>query len=180
MQKDSRLAGADLLAALACIALGLFVVSVANDMKVFRLLRVSPGLFPLILGWIFVLCGAILLVMALKRGGLRDAARILSPASLAAVRRSPNFKRGCIVLGLILGYVALFGNRQLAKLNIITSLGGQVFAVNVGFILLTSGFLFVAFMYLKAMKWPSALTLSLAAAVIVFFSFNKGFGIPIP
>lgn len=180
MQKDGKLAGADLLAGLLFIALGAFVVSVASDMKVFRMLRVSPGLFPLILGWIFVFCGGILGFMAVKRGGIRDAARILAPASVGAVVKSPTFKRGCIILGLILVYVALFGNRTLAKLNIISSLGGQVFTINVGFILITTAFLFVTFTYLKAMRWFSALTVSLCAAVIVFLAFNQGFGIPIP
>jgi len=181
MNKDGKLAGVDLLGAIFFIALGIVVLYLSSQMKVFRnSLIISPGLFPMILGGVFILCGGVLLVMAILRGGVADCARILAPGHLAAIAKSPTFIRGACVFLFILLYVALFGNPYLAKLNFPLEIGSRMVLVNVGFILLTFSYLFVTFLYLKAMKWSAAFAVSLIAAVVIFFSFNQGFGIPIP
>lgn len=180
MEKDRKLAGADLLASLALIALGTWGIIVARGMKVFRTLIISPGLFPLIIGGVFVLCGLVLLIMAIKRGGITDLGRLFSAGNIAGIYRSPTFRRGLVILGLIVLYVALFGSKTIAKLNFILNLGDKILPVNTGFILITAGYLFATFSYLKAMRWTSALIVSVLAAVLIFLAFNQGFGIPIP
>lgn len=178
--QNNKMAGADFLTSLVLIVMGCGVFVMARQMKVFRTLIISPGLFPMLLGGVFVFFGVVMLVMSLRRGGLERARRILSPEWFAAVWRSPRFRKGVAVLGLILAYILLFGNGTLAALNFHFTLGDEIIPVNTGFIATTAGYLFCTFAYLKAMRTGAALAVSLAAALTVFYVFNKGFGIPIP
>ncbi len=179
--QTNRMAGADFLTSLVLIAFGICVFVMARQMKVFRTLIISPGLFPMILGGVFVFFGVVMCIMSLRRGGLARARRILSSEYLAAVQHSPRFRKGLVVLGLILAYVLLFGNESLAALNFHFTLGsGTIIPVNIGFLATTAGYLFLTFAYLKAMRPFSALIVSIVAALVVFYIFNKGFGIPIP
>ncbi len=180
MHKHQRLAGADLIASVLFMTLGGWVLYSANNMKVFRTLIISPGLFPMLLGGIFIFCGLVLFIMAVKRGGFADLGRIFSSERAGQIFGSPNFKRGLIILLSIFVYIALFGNPELARLNFIITAGGRFLPVNVGFIGLTAAYLFFTFIYLKAMRPAYALTVALGAAIAVFFAFNQGFGIPIP
>lgn len=180
MEKNQKMAGADLLASIFYIALGIWVFVYSSNMKVFRTLIISPGLFPMILGGIFVLCGLVLMIMALKRGGVADCKRLLSGTNIGSSLRSPTFRRGLTVLLMIFVYVCLLGNSYLAKCNFVLDLGDRILPVNVGFIAITAGYLFATFIYLKAMRIRNAVALSLATAVIVYYAFNQGFGIPIP
>ena len=181
MEKNGKLAGMDLLASIFFIALGAGTYLYSAKMKVYqKSLIISPGLFPMLLGGIFVLCGAVLMIMALKRGGIADCRRLFSGSHIGSILHNPTFWRGTIVFVLILLYVALFGNPYLAKLNFVYDTGIKIIPVNVGFLLVTAGYLFVTFVYLKAMKWYNALMVSLIAAVAIYYAFNQGFGIPIP
>jgi threonine/homoserine efflux transporter RhtA len=68
----------------------------------------------------------------------------------------------------------------LAKLNFIFYWGDSLIPVNIGFFITTGGYLLFSFIYLKALRWHTAVGLSFAVTLLVFYSFNKGFGIPIP
>ncbi|MCC8189131.1 MAG: tripartite tricarboxylate transporter TctB family protein [Planctomycetes bacterium] len=180
MEKKEKLAGMDLLSAVVLIALGIYICRASLAMRVYRTLIISPGLFPLILGGIFVVCGCVLSIMAWKRGGFRDVGRLISLRHITAILRSPNFKRGAVVFTLIILYVGLFGNSVLGRLNTFFNWGDKIIPINTSFMLLTTAYLSATFIYLKAMKWQNAVAVSLCAAVIVFYSFNQGFGIPFP
>ncbi len=180
MNDKHKMAGPDFLSAIVLILLGVAMYSAASNMRVFRTLIVSPGLFPMILGGVFVLCGLVMLGISLRHGGFGKGLRLLSPANLAEVSRSPRFRRGGTVFLLILAYVCLFGNSILELLNFHFTVQGAIIPVNTGFILLTFAFLFATFKYLKAMSGVAAFLLSLTVAVLVFYVFNKGFGIPVP
>lgn len=180
MDGKNKMAGPDFLTSLVLIGFGVAVVVGAMRMKVFRTMVVSPGLFPMILGSIFIFFGLIILVMSLKRGGWQHARRIFTVEYLSGVLHSPRFHRGGIVFLFILAYVVLFGNSFLAQFNFPLTIGNMFIQVNVGFLLVTAGYLFVTFVYLKSMAMPSAVVVSLVSAALIYLAFNKGFGIPIP
>ncbi|MCL2000710.1 MAG: tripartite tricarboxylate transporter TctB family protein [Planctomycetes bacterium] len=179
-QDDQRLAGPDLITSVALMGLGTAIMIESARMRVFRTIIVSPGLFPFILGAVFVFFGVVIFFLAVRRGGLGQVRRILSIGYFREVWSSPRFRRGMIVFLLILAYVVLFGNPNLARLNFTIAAGSGVTAVNVGFIGVTACYLVATFLFLKAMRLPAALAASLFAATVIFFAFNKGFGVPIP
>ena len=180
-QDQNRLAGPDFVTSLIFMAAGVIIAWASLRMPIFnRTIIVSPGLFPAIIGVVFVVFGGVIFWLALRRGGAGRALRMFSAETLAAVSRSPRFHRGMIVFAAILVYVLLFGNSWLARLNFGVDAGFTRIPVNVGFLVATGGYLLFNFIYLKAMSLPAAAALSLAAASIVFYVFNLGFGIPIP
>lgn len=188
MQQDNnRMAGPDLITSVVLAVLGVVTMLLSSGIiaeqfqrKAIRTVIVSAGLFPFILGAVFTLFGLIIFAIAARRGGFGQARRILSPGYFREVWHSPRFRRGMTVLLLILAYVLLFGNPHLAGLNFTIASDSGVTAVNVGFIGVTTCYLLATFLYLKAMRPPAAVIVSLAASVAVFYAFNKGFGIPIP
>ena len=180
MQGKHKMAGPDFLAALAFIIFGIVIFTTASQMRVFRTLLVSPGLFPMILGGIFIACGLVMLGISFRHGGLDRARHILSAGYLHQAVVSPRFRRGGIVFLLILAYIALFGNNTLALLNFSFTVGNVIIPVNTSFILITFGYLFATFLYLKAMPVWVAAVVSIVTSLVVFYVFNKGFGIPIP
>ena len=180
MQGNHKMAGADLLTSLCLMGFGAAVIINSNGMKVFRMLIVSPGLFPMILGWVFVVAGLVMFIVAVKNGGLRQAKRYLSADYFRAVLHSPKTKRGSVIFLSILAYVLLFGNDYFAMLNFYFTVGNTIIQVNVGFILVTAAYLFGTFVYLKAMTARNAAIVSLVSAILIFYAFNKGFGIPVP
>jgi hypothetical protein len=180
-QDNNRLAGPDFIASLIFILAGIVILAWSLSMPIFnRTLIVSPGLFPAIIGGVFVAFGGVIFALSVRRGGAARAGELLSGASLRRTSHSPRFWRGMIVLLAILAYVLLFGNPWLAKLNFGVDIGETRLPVNVSFIGVSSGYLFFNFVYLKALKPSAAAALSLLAALTIFYSFNLGFGIPIP
>ena len=180
MQDKNKMSGPDFLTAIVFILSGIAVCAAASQMRVFRTLLISPGLFPMILGGIFIACGLVMLGIAFRRGGLERAKTILSAPYLRQAAASPRFKRGGAVFLLILAYVALFGNDTLARLNFSFIVGNVIIPVNTSFILITFGYLFATFLYLKAMSARKAALVSGVTSLVIFYVFSKGFGIPIP
>lgn len=180
MHDDKKMAGPDFITSIILILLGIGTMFLSSQMRVFRSLIISPGLFPFILGGIFVFFGVILMVIALHRGGFARARRIVSLTYLLEVWRSSRFRRGMVIFLLILGYVLLFGNNYLEKLNFTINAGNAILPVNPGFVGLTAGYLFLTFSYLGAMRSRTALIVAVIAPIVIFYTFNKGFGIPIP
>ncbi len=157
----SKMAGLDVISAVVLLVLGAAMTYVSYTMRIYnKSLVVSPGLFPMILGVLFMLLAALLGGLALRRGGRSAAAGLLSLSRLAACCSSPTFYRGVIVLGLIVVYVFLFGT---------------IHFVAVTFLYLTGTFL-----YLRAMRPPYCLAVAAIAAAVVYAVFAYGFGIPVP
>lgn len=118
----------------------------------------APGLLPLIISIVLMLCGVILIVSAVKEGtritkeDLKAALKVLK--SKAAVRIY-------VMLVIIAGYI--FG------------LVGRI-----EFTLATFIFLSVFFLYVKAGKWWGCLILAAVVAVAISFAFGTLIGIPLP
>lgn len=77
----------------AALAIAALKMRVFNDS-----LLISPGLFPLILGGVFVLLGFFLLRSAARRGGREQASRILGMENLRAFAASPKVRKGMTLL----------------------------------------------------------------------------------
>ncbi len=133
----------------------------ALKMRVFNnSLLVSPGLFPLILGGVFVLLGFFLLRSAARRGGRGQASRILGMENLRTFAASPKVHKGMTLLAFIVVYVMALGH--------------------IPFMWATAAYLIVTFTYLKAMKLHWNLLLAVASAWAISFAFSDLFRIPMP
>ncbi len=153
--------GADFISAVCLVLFGAAFTIAALRMRVFNnSLLVSPGLFPLILGGVFILLGLLLLRSAAKRGGWYEASHVLGKEHLHTFFTSPRVHKGTILLLLIVAYVATLGY--------------------VPFVWSTAGYLLVTFLYLKAMKFHWILLVSFLAAYAINFAFRDLFRIPMP
>lgn len=133
----------------------------ALKMRVFNnSLLVSPGLFPLILGGVFVFLGFFLLRSAARRGGREQASRILGTENLREFTASPKVRKGITLLLFIVLYVLALGH--------------------IPFVWASAAYLIVTFTYLKAMKLHWNLLLAVAAAWAISFAFSDLFRIPMP
>ncbi len=133
----------------------------ALRMRVFNnSLLVSPGLFPLILGGVFLLLGFFLLRSAAKRGGRAQFARILGKENLHAFVASPKVRKGTTLLFFIVLYASALGH--------------------ISFMWATIAYLIVTFTYLRAMKLHWNVLLAVAAAWAISFAFSDLFRIPMP
>jgi uncharacterized membrane protein YidH (DUF202 family) len=153
--------GADFITAVCLVLFGAAFSIAALRMRVFNnSLLVSPGLFPLILGVVFILLGLLLLRSAAKRGGWEQASHVLGRENLHAFATSPRVRKAVVLLLLIIAYVAAVANFP--------------------FLWATVGYLLVTFIYLKAMKLPWILLVSFLAAYAITFAFRDLFQIPMP
>ena len=153
--------GADFISALCFMIFGAALAVAALKMRVFNnSLLVSPGLFPLILGGVFVLLGFFLLRSAARRGGRGQASRILGMENLRTFAASPKVHKGMTLLAFIVVYVMALGH--------------------IPFMWATAAYLIVTFTYLKAMKLHWNIALSFAAAWAISFAFSDLFRIPMP
>lgn len=153
--------GADYISAVCLIIFGAAFSIAALRMRVFNnSLLVSPGLFPLMLGGVFILLGLLLFRSAAKRGGREQAFHVLGKENLRAFFSSPRVRKGTILLLLIVAYVLAVGQ--------------------VPFLWATAAYLIVTFVYLKAMKLHWSVLLAFAAAWVITFAFRDLFRIPMP
>ena len=153
--------GADFISALCFMIFGAALAVAALKMRVFNnSLLISPGLFPLILGGVFLVLGFFLLRSAAKRGGRTQASRILGTDNLRAFAASPKVHKGMTLLAFIVVYVMALGH--------------------IPFMWATAAYLIVTFTYLKAMKLHWNLLLAVASAWAISFAFSDLFRIPMP
>ena len=153
--------GADFISALCFMVFGAALAVAALKMRVFNnSLLVSPGLFPLILGGVFIVLGFFLLRSAAKRGGRGQASRILGTENLREFAASPRVHKGMTLLAFIVVYVMALGH--------------------IPFMWATAAYLIVTFTYLKAMKLHWNLLLAVASAWAISFAFSDLFRIPMP
>ena len=154
------MSGADFISAIALIVFGTAFFINARGMRVYRVYLSSPGIFPMILGVVFVFFGLILLVNSVRRGGLVDIRRIISADYLKGSVSSPDFKKLGVLLLLISGYVAMLGR--------------------ISFVYLSMGYLFLTFTFLKAAKWYWIILISVLAPIAINMFFTNIFRIPMP
>ena len=139
----------------AAMAIAALKMRVFNDS-----LLISPGLFPLILGGVFVLLGFFLLRSAAKRGGRGQASRILGMENLRTFAASPKVHKGMTLLVFIVLYVMALGH--------------------IPFVWASMAYLFVTFTYLRAMNFQWNVALAIGAAWAISFAFSDLFRIPMP
>ena len=157
----ARMAGLDFIASAALFLFGGGMAYISWTMKIFNRSRVvSPGLFPFILGVLFMLLALLLGGLALRRDGWGAAKFLLGMKHLRACVTSPRFYRGAVVLLAVLVYVLLFGRLH--------------------FVAVTALYLTFNFWYLKALRLPLAVAISVVAAFAIYAVFSNVFGIPIP
>ena len=153
--------GADFISALCFMIFGAAMAIAALKMRVINnSLLVSPGLFPLILGGVFVFLRFFLLRSAARRGGREQASRILGTEHLREFTASPKVRKGITLLLFIVLYVLALGH--------------------IPFVWASAAYLIVTFTYLKAMKLHWNLLLAVAAAWAISFAFSDLFRIPMP
>ncbi len=153
--------GADFISAVCFAIFGAAFCIAALRMRVFNnSLLVSPGLFPLILGAVFILLGLLLLRSAVKRGGWEQASHVLSGGNLHAFATSPRVHKAVVLLLIVVAYVAALGY--------------------IPFLWATAGYLLATFVYLKAMKLHWIVLVSFLAAYAITFAFRDLFRIPMP
>lgn len=154
-------AGADYISALVLMIFGAAFAAAALRMRVFnKSLLVSPGLFPLILGGVFILLGFLLFRSAAQRGGREQAFHVLGEENLRAFYLSPRVRKGTILLLFMVVYVMTLGY--------------------IPFLWATAAYLVVTFIYLKALKLHWTVLLAFAAAWAITFAFRDLFRIPMP
>ncbi len=160
MEKEKDLTG-DIIMGFLLMAVGVAIAIVALGMKVFRNFLDAPGLFPLILGCIFVLLGAALLFPALKKVGFSTVKVAFSKSSLIGFLKNDMTIRVLIILGLMFAYVYILIGR-------------------INFAVATSIYLFLTMLYIKSTKWWLALIISVVASLAISIVFKYGFRIPLP
>ncbi len=153
--------GADYISALILMIFGAAFAGAALRMRVFNnSFLVSPGLFPLILGGVFILLGFLLFRSAAQRGGREQALHVLGKENLRSFFQSPRVRKGTVLLLFILAYVLTLGYLP--------------------FLWATAAYLIVTFIYLKALKLHWTVLLAFAAAWAITFAFRDLFRIPMP
>jgi len=153
--------GADFITAICLALFGAAMAVAALRMRVFNnSLLVSPGLFPLILGCVFIVLAFFLFRSAARRGGRADAIRILRMENLRAFAASPKVHKGMTLLAFIVLYVMALGH--------------------IPFMWATAAYLIVTFTYLKAMKLHWNVALAVASAWAISYAFSDLFRIPMP
>lgn len=157
---EKPMAGADFITSIGFLILGTAIFITAWNMKVWRVYLSSPGIFPMIIGAIFILFGLFLLYRSYMRGGLIGARRIISFDSIVSGVTSPISKKLCIVFLLIFGYVALLGR--------------------IPFLYLSMGYILLTLWYLRAAKWYLMIIISVIFPIAINALFTNFFRIPMP
>lgn len=156
-----RVAAGDLVFAVLLILFGLYVTHSAANMRVYQTILDAPGLFPFVLGLILTLLGVLLLVSALKVGGIAQLREMVHFEYLRGLVKGFGFQRVLVLTVLMIGYMFFLIGR-------------------VHFILATFIYLTLTFYYLKSSSSVRVLIIAAASSLLIGFSFRNLFGIPLP
>lgn len=162
MEGKVRSAAKDFVVGIVLLAFGIYVIVDSLGMKIYNTFIDAPGFFPLIIGVVLAVLGAILATIGFKAGGIGELKEVLSPAFLKGFIKDDRTVRVLILLGMMAIYVyGLLGR--------------------IHFIAATSIYLVANFFYLRACKhWWSAIIIAVVASVAVYFAFRYGFSITLP
>jgi len=160
MDNENELSG-NIIVGLLLIVSGISISIVALQMKVFRDFLDAPGFFPLILGCIFVLLGAVLSIPALRQSGFTPVKNMFAKSNLILFVKNDKTLRVTVLLAMMFVYVFIL-------------IGRMHFAIA------TAIYLFATMLFLKSTKWWLALIISIVASVCIAVVFRYGFRIPLP
>ncbi len=160
--KEVRKNGAaDLIMGALLIIFGIYVAYTALNMRVYTTFLSAPGFFPLILGVVFIILGAMMVASAIKRKGFAQVKVVFAKSNLISFVKHHEFIRVIILVGMM----AIF-------------IFGLIGRIHFG--IATSIYLFANFMYLKSTSWWKAIIISVVAALMIVLAFTRFFNIPLP
>ncbi|MDL2206947.1 tripartite tricarboxylate transporter TctB family protein [Eubacteriales bacterium OttesenSCG-928-N13] len=162
MEKKKRSAAIDSVVGVLLAIFGIYVIVESLNMTVYNIFIDSPGFFPLIIGVILTILGAVLAVMGFKAGGAVELKEVFRGTFLKNFIKDDSTIRVIILLAFMAVYIyGLLGR--------------------IHFIIATSIYLCANFFYLKACKkWWMAIIISVIASVAVYYAFRYGFNITLP
>ena len=162
MEEKKRNAAKDLVAGILLVVLGVFIIVTTLSMKVYNTFIDAPGFFPLLIGIVITLLGAILAFIGFKVGGLAELKEVCNGAFLKKFVTSDSTIRVVILIAMMVVYIYVLLGRM-------------------HFIIATSVYLIANFLYLKATKyWWLSIIIAVAASTIVYYAFKFGFSITMP
>ena len=198
-REPKPMSGADFITSFGFIVFGtamfitaynMHTINIARNIMVRRVHLSSPGLFPMIIGVIFVLFGFFMLYRSYNRGGLIDAKRIISFDNIKSGVTSPISKKLSIVFLIVLSYVVLLGTpiplpyvtaEQIHQLDYsVVFLGIPFRKYIIPFLYLSMGYLLLTLWYLKATKWYWMILISVVFPIAINALFTNFFRIPMP
>ena len=162
MEKKKRNAAKDMVAGILLVIFGIYIAVQALNMKVYNTFFDGPGFFPLIVGVVIAVLGAIVAFIGIRLGGMRELKEVLSGTALKQFITGEETIRVLILIAMMVVYIYVLLGRM-------------------HFIISTSIYLCANFLYLKAMKqWWMSIIVAVVASAITFYAFKLGFGITMP
>lgn len=160
--QKKRNAAKDFASGIALVLFGIYIIIESLNMKVYNTFIDAPGFFPLIIGIVLTVLGAILTVIGYKTGGVAELKEVLNGKFLKAFAKDDTTIRVLILLAMMVVYMYILVGR-------------------IHFILATTIYLTANFLYLKALKkWWVSIIVAVVASVVIYYAFQLGLGITMP
>lgn len=166
--QKKRNAAIDLVFGAALVLFGIYVIISSLQMKFLKSFIDGAGFFPLIIGAVLVMLGAVLAVIGFRAGGITELKEVAGGSFLKAWFRDDRTLRVLILLAMMAVYIFLMIDL-------------------IGFLYATPVYLFATFMYLKACKkhgpvpaWVTAAVISAVATLVIYYAFRFGLGVTLP
>lgn len=161
-KKKERNAAKDFVSGILVVLFGIFLIVDSLQMKVFNTFLDAPGFFPVIVGVVLIVLGAVLAFIGFKLGGINELKEVLDTAFLKQFITSDGTVRVLILIAMMVIYIWILLGRM-------------------HFIISTSIYLTANFLYLRATKhWWVSIIIAVATSAIVYYVFDIGFGITMP
>ncbi|MGI6777239.1 MAG: tripartite tricarboxylate transporter TctB family protein [Acetivibrionales bacterium] len=159
--KEQKKTVGDFIIGLLLVIGGIFVMIVSLNMKIFRNFNDAPGFFPLFLGGILALLGAVLALQSIKKGALPTTKVVFSKENLKSFVKDDKTLRTVILIAILIVYIYIL-------------IGRMHFAIA------TMLYLTSTMLYLKSAKWWKTLIISAISTLFICIAFQYGFRIPLP
>ena len=161
-EQKGRNAAKDLATGVILTLFGIYVIIASLNMKVYNIFIDAPGFFPLIIGVVITVLGALLAFIGIKAGGAAELKEVCTGAFMKAFFTDDRTLRVLILFGMMVIYIFVLIGR-------------------LHFILSSSIYLVATFLYLKACKhWWMSIIIAVVASTVVYYAFRFGFGITMP
>lgn len=160
--KKNRNAAKDFASGILLVLFGIYIIIESLNMKVYNTFIDAPGFFPLIIGIVLTILGAILTLIGFRTGGAGQLKEVLNAKFLKAFATDDTTIRVLILLAMMAVYIYVLVGRM-------------------HFILATTIYLVATFLYLKAVKrWWISIIIAVVASVVIYYAFRLGLGITMP
>lgn len=161
-ERKPKNAAKDFTSGFLLVVFGVYIIIDALNMKVYNTFIDAPGFFPVIVGSVIALLGAVLAFIGFKQGAFGQLKEVFKASFLKQFITSDSTIRVLVLIAMMFAYI--FG------------LLGRIH-----FIAATSIYLTANFLYLKATKrWWTGVIIAVVTSVIVFYAFKLGFSITMP